>query len=131
MHNPSSASFITTPETGNPTIRNHEILFNIQQGFCRRVNNANLQPTGKLKILDRSVEYFPEEVLPKIQKKPCFQLHLWSTGRKKRGNIFSYCKNCRVILCNYLFHPFYTQPDPVCFKNWFTDIYDREDGKYV
>ena len=120
---PSSASFITTTDTGNLTRLNHEILFNIHQGFCRRVNDANLQPTGKLKfLLDKSVEYWLEEFLSKIQKKPCFQLHLWSTVRKKLGNFCSYCKNGCVILCNSFFRPFYTQPYPVGFKKCFADI---------
>ena len=112
--------------------RNRKMFFNVHQGFCRRVNDDSLQPTEALQIrLDRSVEHCPEEVPSEIQKMPCCQLHRWITGRKKLGNVCSYCKTWHVILYNSCFRPFHTQPDLVGLKRWLAYRYNRKYGKFA
>ena len=50
----SSASSITTMDTGYSTIRNRKMLFNMHQCFCRCIDDATSQPTGTFKIrIDR------------------------------------------------------------------------------
>ena len=97
-----SESYITTMDTVNYMRRNQKILLNMHQGLCIHINCATLQTSVSLQIrLDSSDENCPEQVSSEITKKPCCQLHWWSTGRKKLGNACSYCKTCHVISCDY------------------------------